>query len=239
MFNKWNIIQLIEDQRQDEDISPILKAKSTRQCGQACHEISRGSTGLKDYWAQWDFQVVEDGLLKLVWEISEGKQNRKQIVVSKKKVSELLRKYNGSSSGSHLGVKKKLFRIRERFYCTRCHAFVESYCRRCEECAEDALSRTGEAISGWSPIPTNCCRRFFRKKLEIDTMDYFTMWSGARLKQEATTVTEVLVDNMFCRFSVPRKLHSDQGRNFESSIFRKMCRVNSITKTRTRSLHFQ
>jgi hypothetical protein len=44
-------------------------------------------------------------------------------------------------------------------------------------------------------------------------MDYFTKWPEAYTipNQEA----EALVTNFFCRFGVPKELHSDQGRNCE------------------------
>ena len=48
--------------------------------------------------------------------------------------------------------------------------------------------------------------------------DYFTRWVEvyAIPNQEALTVAKKLVDEMFCRFSPPEQLHSDQGRQFES-----------------------
>ena len=41
----------------------------------------------------------------------------------------------------------------------------------------------------------------------------------------------------FSRFSMPEELHSDQGRNFESTLFRDCCRLLGIRKTRTTDLH--
>lgn len=48
--------------------------------------------------------------------------------------------------------------------------------------------------------------------------DYFTKWMEAYAipNQEAITVARKLVDQMFCRFSPPEQLHSDQGKQFES-----------------------
>src|SRR3978361_1230320 len=51
--------------------------------------------------------------------------------------------------------------------------------------------------------------------------------------QEASTVAEVLVENVFSRFGTPLELHLDQGRNFESKVFQKVCQILSINKTRT------
>ena len=44
---------------------------------------------------------------------------------------------------------------------------------------------------------------------------------------------------MVIRFGVPKELHSDQGRNFESSLFNQMCEILGIHKTRTTTLHPQ
>ena len=43
--------------------------------------------------------------------------------------------------------------------------------------------------------------------------DYFTRWMEAYaiLNQEASTVANKLMDEMFCWFSMPEQLHSDQG----------------------------
>ena len=44
---------------------------------------------------------------------------------------------------------------------------------------------------------------------------------------------------MVSRFGVPLSLHSDQGQNFESTVFTEMCRLLGIHKTRTTPLHPQ
>ena len=55
--------------------------------------------------------------------------------------------------------------------------------------------------------------------------DYFTTWTEvyAIPHQEATTVAQKLTDEMFCRFSPPEQLHSDQRRQFESQVIHKIC----------------
>jgi hypothetical protein len=55
-------------------------------------------------------------------------------------------------------------------------------------------------------------------------MNYFTKWPEAYAipNQEAATVAEALVTNFFCLFRVPRELHSDQGRNFESRLMQEI-----------------
>jgi hypothetical protein len=57
-------------------------------------------------------------------------------------------------------------------------------------------------------------------------VDYFTKWPEAYAipSQEASTVMEVLVTNFF-HFTVPQKLHSDQGCNFESRLIQECSNI--------------
>ena len=49
-----------------------------------------------------------------------------------------------------------------------------------------------------------------------------------------------LLDEMFCRFSLPEKLHSDQGRQFEGEVVTQLCqRLLAIEKTHTTKYHPQ
>jgi hypothetical protein len=72
-------------------------------------------------------------------------------------------------------------------------------------------------------------------------MDYFTKWPEvyAIPNQEAATVAETLVANFFCRFGIPRELHSDQGRNFESRLLQEVLQCLGVSKMRTMPLHPQ
>jgi hypothetical protein len=56
-------------------------------------------------------------------------------------------------------------------------------------------------------------------------MDYFTKWveAYANPNHEASTMAEALVTNFFCRFGIPRELHSYQGRNFDSPLLQEVC----------------
>jgi transposase InsO family protein len=71
-------------------------------------------------------------------------------------------------------------------------------------------------------------------------MDYFTKWTKAYTipTQEASTIAEGLVKN-FCRFGIPRELHSDQSRNFESRLLQEILKRLGVSKTRTTPLHPQ
>ena len=71
--------------------------------------------------------------------------------------------------------------------------------------------------------------------------DYFTRWIEAfpLPNQEATTVANKLVDEVFLRLGIPEQLHSDQGRQFESKLLSEVCKLLQIHKTRTTPYHPQ
>ena len=65
--------------------------------------------------------------------------------------------------------------------------------------------------------------------------DYFTKWVSAISipNQEAQTVATALVEHVFSIFDIPNQLHSDLGRNFESTLFTQLCELLGVDKARS------
>ena len=53
------------------------------------------------------------------------------------------------------------------------------------------------------------------------------------------TVARTFVKEFICRYGVPLQVHTDQGRQFESHLFREICDVLGMDKTRTTPFHPQ
>ena len=47
---------------------------------------------------------------------------------------------------------------------------------------------------------------------------------------ETATIARVLVNEFISRFGAPTHLHTDQGRSFESSLIKEICRLMGIVK---------
>ncbi|CAI8036691.1 Retrovirus-related Pol polyprotein from transposon 412 [Geodia barretti] len=86
-------------------------------------------------------------------------------------------------------------------------------------------------------LPTGTLMYFGNNILTID----FTKWAEAYAipNQEATTIANKLVNEMLLRFSPPEQLHSDQGRQFESTLIAEICKCLGIHKTQTTPYHPQ
>ena len=130
---------------------------------------------------------------------------------------------------------------------------VKDWCNTCEACA----TRKSAPRKNHAPLQT-IKAGYPMQVVAVDIMgplpesengnryvlvagDYFTKWMEAYAipDQEATTVAQKLTDEMFCRFSPPDQLHSDQGKQFESQLLQETCKLLGINKTRTSPYHPQ
>jgi len=70
-------------------------------------------------------------------------------------------------------------------------------------------------------------------------VDAFTKWVEAYPlpDQEAAKCITVVYNGMFSRFGLPRQLHSDQGRNFESQLVTEHCNITDVYNTHTTAFH--
>jgi len=76
-------------------------------------------------------------------------------------------------------------------------------------------------------------------KYLLVVVDAFTKWVEAYplQDQEAATCITAVYNGMFSRFGLPRQLHSDQGRNFESQLVTRLCNITGVYKTITSAFH--
>merc|ERR1712044_52829 len=91
------------------------------------------------------------------------------------------------------------------------------------------MERIALDISGPWPVTRN------GNKYILVATDHFTKWSEAWAipDQEAQTVAKTFVNQFVTRFGAPMMIHTDQGRNFESKLFKSMGRLLGVKKTRT------
>ena len=75
-------------------------------------------------------------------------------------------------------------------------------------------------------------------KYVLVIVDFFTKWTMALpvKNHEAETVAYDFVTHFVSNIDVPKIIHTDQGTNYESKVFRDMCSLLGAEKTRTTAL---
>ena len=76
-------------------------------------------------------------------------------------------------------------------------------------------------------------------KYAIVAVDYFTKWAEAEPLATITTkkVINFVVQNIICRFGLPRTIITDNGTQFESKEFKEFCQKYGIEKKHAAVAH--
>ena len=241
---------LIKLQQEDEDLAMVRIWVENKE-RPSSKDIASGSYVIKSLWNQLPRLEIQNGLLVRKLDNFEDDSVSYQAIVPRNSRRDVLKHSHDMRTAGHLGGKKTLSRVRQMFYWPGLQSDVRSYVAGCEACTKRKepnptkrapmqivrsgypMERLAIDILGELPLTHN------GNKYILVISDYFTKWTEAlpMPNMEASTVAKTLVENVLCRFGIPQKIHSDQGRQFESNLFQEMCNILGIEKTRTTPYH--
>uniref|UniRef100_A0A8P4KGF2 Gypsy retrotransposon integrase-like protein 1 n=1 Tax=Dicentrarchus labrax TaxID=13489 RepID=A0A8P4KGF2_DICLA len=149
----------------------------------------------------------------------------------------------------HLGIERTLELVRSRFYWPKMAADVERKVKTCERCVRRKAppDKAAPLVNIQTTRPMELvCMDFL--SLEPDSKntkdilvitDHFTKYAVAMptRDQKASTVAKCLWEHFLVHYGFPERLHSDQGRDFESHTIRELCSLLGIRKVRTSPYH--
>lgn len=241
--NHW-----IKVQREDPVIAKVMSWTEKPEWS----EVSGEHPEVKHYWSRWDQLRMEDGLLRYRW-IDRDSERLKMVVPMQERRAILSEHHNDKLAG-HFGVLKTVGRLRESpYYWPRMKQSVEDWIRRCDVCCttkpalKKEVASMGKLLTGaplervavdvMGPLPVTDRGN----KYLVVIGDYFTKWMEAvpTPDHKADTIARTLITHFVSKFGIPLSLHSDQGRDFESQLFKEMCKLLGIEKTRTTPWHPQ
>ena len=195
---------------------------------------------------------ISDGVLCCKFDPTDGRVSFLQQIVPQSLVEELLRSTHLNSTGGHLGVAKVTEKIRQIFYWPDFQEDVKLFISRCPQCQKrsNPPKTHRHALVDWKasypfhhigidfmgPLPESNGH-----KVILLIGDHFTKWYEAvpLPDQRASTTATALIEHWISRFGCPHSIHSDQGRNFESLLFKNLLSLFEIDKSRTTAFHPQ
>lgn len=128
---------------------------------------------------------------------------------------------------------------------------VEEYIRNCGECVthKTPIQRTAPLHQIVSHGPMDLvCMDFLSMEPDskgisnvLVVTDHFTRYAQAfpTKSQKDHVVAQVLIEIYFIHYGLPSRIHSDQGRDFESRLIRELLTLMGICKSRTTPYHPQ
>lgn len=197
---------------------------------------------------QWDRLVEENGVLFRRVFRSDGGEERLQLVlpaVLKRDTLHQLHQEHG-----HQGTERTTELVRQRCYWPGMSSDMKEWLQRCERCqvAKDSghvprsymghllASRPNEILAVDFTLLEPSRSGLENVLLMTDVFSKFTVAVPTR-DQRASTVAQVLVTEWFYKYGVPSRLHSDQGRSFESTLIAQLCALYGVAKSRTTPYH--
>lgn len=240
---EWRDMQMA-----DSDIGTVISLKKSASGKPSSEELLLHSHMVRVLCSHWKFLSFKNGVLcREYLQVNPGCDSTFQIVMPMSLRRKLFIEYHALRTGGHLGRDKTYAKLRDRFYWPGMKQDVSNWVKFCKPCT---ASKTGHGKKRAKLVKMLCSEPLDRISLDfvgpmpstelgnkylMVVTDYFSKWVEAYPMKNllAASAADILVTEFFCKFGAPSIIHTDQGVQFESTLFQEMCELYEIFKTRT------
>ena len=253
LATKYSSGYLRREQLKDAELGKLLRWKEGEETplldGERCSprpdEIQLSTPGVKFLWSNKTILKVVNGVLYYRW--IDDHSSRLLFLVPVSLRDEVLRLCHDLKMIGHPGIDRTYAKLCQSvfWYGMRqdCKIFVKSCpdCNRQKKSSRKARGSLGSYHAG-APVERvhiDILGPFSQSsagnKYIIMLVCQFTKWIEAYPVTSCTSeeVAEKVITNFITRFGCPLQIHTDQGSNFTSALFRAICDLLDVTKTRT------
>ena len=235
-------------QRNDHDLRWIIELKS-KQTSPLLKEQRGLNANQRILLRDWKkLTLCSEGILKRI--ISVDGKIKEQLVIPKEYRKLVLKQLHDDMG--HQGVERVWALTRERVYWPHIYRDIDNYIRNECTCVKDrkpqhAVRAPLKPISSTAPfelvsidfLHLERCAGGYEYILVV--MDHFTRFAQVypTRNKKAKTVADKLFNDFVLKFGFPKRIHHDQGGEFENHLFYRLQELAGITASRTTPYHPQ
>ncbi|CAF2775804.1 unnamed protein product [Rotaria sp. Silwood2] len=175
------------------------------------------------------------------------------LVIPKTMQNKLLEWAHDHPTAGHGGQQKTLFRLTTKVYWESMKKDIFNYISACQSCQQFKYNNAPTASpmqlhsvnEPWhtigmdimGPLPTTARQ----KRFLLVIVDYFTRWIELFPLKSITSIdiTNILTNEIFSRYGLPKHIVSDNGPQFISNLFKNFCDALGIKQNLTANYHPQ
>ena len=189
---------------------------------------------LKRYWQLWHQLTVRNGVPCRTYTPSPLQDEVTVPVLPPSLRQETLYQCHDLPTAGHQGMEKTLERLRKEAYWVGITRDVDNYCRRCLVCqaAKHVTPTKAPLVNtpiGWPwqmvvadilEVPLSTNNNWYHLVVQATSLSGVKQYH-CLIKQQVESRKELT--KIFTTYGCPDIFHSDQGRNFESTVLRSAC----------------